>query len=69
MKFTLETEIRYNDALQDIIEKEKKYTHLYGKLKSKELDYENKIQEINLNIEQDKYINELINEPKSKLKK
>ena len=67
----LETEIRYNDALQDVVQKEKKYAQLCGKIKQKELSYEHKMQELNLKVEQDKYISKLINEQtstKSKLK-
>jgi len=56
----LETEIRYNDALQDIEHKEKKYKQLCGKIKQKEETYEYKVQELNLKLEQDKYINQLL---------
>ncbi len=58
-----ETEIRYNDAVQDIFQKEKKYSDLCNKIKQKEKNYEDKMQELNLNLEQDKYINQIINQP------
>ena len=58
----LETEIRYNYAIQYIAHKEKKYSQLCGKIKQKEQNYEQKIQDINLQLEQDKFINKLIYE-------
>jgi hypothetical protein len=61
----LETEIRYNDAMNDINQKEKKYAQLCGKIKQKEQTYEHKMQEMNLKAEQDKFINKLINESSS----
>lgn len=60
-----ETEIRYTDALQDIIEKEKKYSQLCGKVKQKEQSYEHKMQELNLKVEQDKFISKLLNDRES----
>lgn len=57
-----ETEIRYTDALQDILQKEKKYTQLCGKIKQKEQSYEHKMQELNLKVEQDKFISKLLND-------
>jgi hypothetical protein len=65
MTSLLETEIRYNDALQDIFEKEKRYSALCSKIKERELNYEYKVQELNLKMEQDKYINQLINQKTS----
>ena len=58
-----ETEIRYNDAMQDIIQKEKKYSQLCGRIKLKEQSYEHQMQELNLKVEQEKFISKLINEP------
>ncbi len=49
--------------MQDINDKEKKYEKLCGKIKSKERNYEHKMQELNLKAEQDKFINKLMNEP------
>ena len=70
----IETEIRYNDALEDVVQKEKKYAQLCGKIKQKEQNYEHKMQELNLKVEQDKYISKLINDnstskPKTKKSK
>ena len=45
-----------------MVQKEKKYAQLCGKIKQKELSYEHKMQELNLKVEQDKYISKLINE-------
>lgn len=57
-----ETEIRYTDALQDILQKEKKYTQLCGKIKQKEQSYEHKMQELNLKVEQDKFLSKLLSD-------
>lgn len=46
-------------------QKDKKYSELVTKLKKKEQTFENEIQEMNLKLEQDKYINQLLNEPRS----
>lgn len=58
----LETEIKYKDALKGMNQREDKYSQLCGRIKQKELDYEHKIEELNLKLEQDKYINKLIND-------
>ena len=48
--------------MQDIVKKEKKYSELCNKIKEKEKSYEDKMKEMNLNLEQDKYINQIINQ-------
>ncbi len=48
------------------------YAQLWGKIKEKEKSYEHKMHEINLKMEQDKYINKLLvdqTNTKSKSKK
>ena len=60
-KYT-ETQIKFNNALQDVVSKEKKYTKLFDKIKQKEQTYEQNLEEINLKLEQEKYINKLFNE-------
>lgn len=63
------TEVRYNDAVQDMVEKEKRFSEMWGKIKQKEKSYEQKVHEMNLKIEQDKYINRLLdNQSNTKLK-
>ncbi len=59
MEKIVQSDIRYNEVLQNIVEKEKLYENLYTKLKKKEKTFENKISEINLKTEQDKYINRI----------
>ena len=49
--------------MNDINKNEEKYAILCKKIKSKEKNYEHKMQEMNLKAEQDKFINRLINEP------
>ncbi len=60
--FFKETEIKYNDAMNDINRNEEKYALLCQKIKSKEKTYEKKMQDMNLKVEQDKFIKRLINE-------
>jgi hypothetical protein len=52
--------------LEDVAQKEKKYAQLCGKIKQKEQNYEHKMQELNLKVEQDKYISKLINDNEKK---
>lgn len=63
--FVKETEIKYSDAKQDILQKEKKYNQLCGKVKQKEQSYEHKMQELNLKLEQDKFISKMLNDRSS----
>lgn len=60
------TEVRYNEALQNITEKDKQYSKLFDKVKRKEITYEQKITEMNLKAEQDKYISKLLQESVNK---
>jgi hypothetical protein len=75
MEKIVQSDIRYNEVLQNIVEKEKLYEDLYTKLKKKEKTFESKISEINLKSEQEKYINRIFEnqnesvKTKSKLKK
>lgn len=50
-----EAEIKYNDVIEGLNQKESKYSQI-------ENDYEHKIEELNLKAEQEKYINSLIQE-------
>ena len=65
----LETEIRYNDAVHDIAKKEKKYNELCNKIKQKEQSFAHKIEDMNLNLEQDKFIDQVINQRSSSNRK
>ncbi|CAF0814719.1 unnamed protein product [Brachionus calyciflorus] len=50
-----EAEIRYNDVIEGLNQKESKFSQI-------ENDYEHKIEELNLKAEQEKYINNLIHD-------
>ena len=58
-----ESELKYNGAMEGMKQKEKKFSELCSKFKKKEQNFENEIQEMNLKLEQDKYINQLLSEP------
>ncbi len=61
-------EVRYSDALNEINEKDKLYSQLSSKIKQNEMKNEQKIYDLNLKLEQDKYINQLITNQKSNSK-
>lgn len=54
-----EAEIKYNNVMQGLNQKESKYSQI-------ENDYEHKIEELNLKVEQEKYINSLLNDKTNK---
>ena len=59
-------EVRYSDALNEINQKDRMYTQLFTKIKQSELKNEQKMYDLNLKLEQDRYINQLINQKTSK---
>jgi hypothetical protein len=62
-------EVRYSDALNEINEKDKMYSQLFTKIKQNELKNEQQMYDLNLKQEQDKYINQLLNQKNSKTTK
>lgn len=59
-------EVRYSDALNEMHEKDKIYSQMLNKIKQNEIKNEYQVYELNLKLEQDKYINQLLNQKNSK---
>lgn len=60
-----ESEIKYKEAMNGMNQKESVFTELCDQVKKREIDYENKLDELNLKAEQEKYIKSLLNEKSS----
>lgn len=60
-----ESEIKYKEAMNGMNQKESVFTELCDQVKKREIDYENKLDELNLKAEQEKYIKSLLNDKSS----
>lgn len=60
--------MKYKETKVELNERENKYSEACNKARQKERDYEKKMEELNLKSEQEKYVNNLLNE-KSKGKR
>lgn len=63
-----ETEILYQEALEDVNHKQKLHDDLCNKIKEMENSYQRKCEELLLKQEQDRYIDELLKQKSSNKK-